>query len=553
VTRRFALVVALTALILASNAHANSSLIVGISDDWFKWSPEVSLPVARDLGVTAVRITLQWHPNETELSLSDRAELDQFVPAAFGLRVVAAVYGAAESAPQTEAERQTYCGFVSDLMRSYPSINDVVIWNEANLSLFWRPQFNTDGSSAAPGAYAALLASCWDELHAAHPGVNVISDMSSRGNDRPRATSNVSHSPVTFVRALGAAYRVSGRPRPLLDTVGLHPYSSSNEVPWFDHGASTQISQGDIAKLVATFGDAFNATAQPLLGSCRDSSCPRVWLLETGFQTRPDQTKQSLYSGTETDDTVLSDVTHNLDTTDQATQLRDAVTLAYCQPTVGAIFNFLLADETDLGNWQSGVLWADGTPKGSYGAFASAARAVQRGAVDCAAGAWNPATPAQPTASPAAGAPTTTSTNAANRDPNGAPNKGTPTVPGVPGPSTTRAAKAPTPAAPPRRVRAAPAVSRTVGKAARARITKSLKARFRSGLTGLQVVKSGKAAGWYLADGFARRTKEPIAAWFHEDGRRFKVVAIATTARQARGPGSAPCDIRPAFSRPLCR
>src|SRR5205823_3242299 len=118
--------------------------------------------------------------------------------------------------------------------------------NEANLGYFWRPQFNNDGSSASPSAYAALLGACWDELHATNPHVNVISDMSSRGNDRPRATSNVSHSPVTFVRGLGDAYRRTGRERPLLDTVGLHPYSSSSEVPWFDHGTSTQISQGDI-------------------------------------------------------------------------------------------------------------------------------------------------------------------------------------------------------------------------------------------------------------------------------------------------------------------
>ena len=190
-TGRLALVLSLATLILASNAHADSSLIVGISDDWFKWRPQVTLPVARDLGVTAVRITLQWHPNETELSASDRADLDQFVPAAVGLRVVAAVFGAAEDAPLSAASRESYCGYVSDLLRSYPLINDVVIWNEVNLGFFWRPQFNSDGSSAAPGAYAALLAACWDELHAARPDVNVISDMSSRGNDRPRATSNV--------------------------------------------------------------------------------------------------------------------------------------------------------------------------------------------------------------------------------------------------------------------------------------------------------------------------------------------------------------------------
>src|SRR4029079_16693402 len=51
---------------------------------------------------------------------------------------------------------------------------------------------------------------------------------------------------------------------------------------------------------------------------------------------------------------------------DQAGQLRDAVELAYCQPAVGAFFNFQFTDEVGLGGWQSGLLWADGTPKPSY-------------------------------------------------------------------------------------------------------------------------------------------------------------------------------------------
>ena len=64
---------------------------------------------------------------------------------------------------------------------------------------------------------------------------------------------------------------------------------------------------------------------------------------------------------------------------DQATQLRDAVRLAYCQPYVTAIFNFLLRDQPELSRWQSGVLWTDGSPKASYvawrGAIAEANRA----------------------------------------------------------------------------------------------------------------------------------------------------------------------------------
>ena len=70
---------------------------------------------------------------------------------------------------------------------------------------------------------------------------------------------------------------------------------------------------------------------------------------------------------------------------DQATQLRYAVRLAYCQPYVGAIFNFLLRDEADLAGWQSGVVWADGTRKGSFGPLASVVAEANTDATSCAA------------------------------------------------------------------------------------------------------------------------------------------------------------------------
>ena len=48
---------------------------------------------------------------------------------------------------------------------------------------------------------------------------------------------------------------------------------------------------------------------------------------------------------------------------DQPVQLQDAIRVAYCQPAVGAYFNFHLYDERDLAGWQSGVFWPDGSPR----------------------------------------------------------------------------------------------------------------------------------------------------------------------------------------------
>jgi hypothetical protein len=285
---------------------------------------------------------------------------------------------------------------VRSALARYSQIRDVVIWNEANKSFFWRPQFAPNGSSAAPAAYAALLARCWDVLHAFRPGVNLLTSTSSKGNDNPSAASNVSHSPGNFIRKLGEAYRAGGRTAPIFDTVGHHPYGEhSSERPWRRHPLSGTIGQGDWDKLTQAYHDAFAGTAQPNPGRCTGGRCALIWYMEVGYQTTIDGQKAHLYTGAENTEHPLPAAAagdpqgtypdEKSLAPDQATQLADAVKLAYCQPYVQAYFNFLLRDETDLARWQSGVLWPDWTPKGSYGPFAAAVAEANARAVDCTA------------------------------------------------------------------------------------------------------------------------------------------------------------------------
>src|SRR5207244_11906986 len=179
-------------------------------------------------------------------------------------------------------------------LQRYPTVNDVVVWNEPNVSRFWQPQYAPDGSDAAPAAYAALLARCWDTLHAVRPSVNVIAATSPHGNDNPRARSNISHSPLSWYRALGAAYRASGRQRPILDTVGHNAYPAFNsERPWTQHATAGVVGEGDYPRLMAALRDAFGGTAQPVPGDGGVS----IWYLEQGFQSTVDAAKAGLYRG----------------------------------------------------------------------------------------------------------------------------------------------------------------------------------------------------------------------------------------------------------------
>jgi hypothetical protein len=389
--RVFAACVALVCL-LAGAGRAAPGLLVGMDDDTLKWADkpqaQKTLSYARDLGIRAVRVTVPWHPGDTRLGIDDRIPVDTMILATWAahFRVVLAVYGRAVDAPQTDAERDTYCTFVSSLLRRYPGVVDVVIWNEPNTGRFWRPQFDANSESVGPAQYEALLARCYDVLHGVRANANVIAASSPRGSYSPKSSAGAAHSPVEFYRKLGLAYRASGRTAPIFDTIGHNPYPRTNaERPWAHHPGGT-IGQGDYDKLMSVLGEAFGGTAQPLPGEGGVS----IWYMEQGFQTTVDPGKASLYRGTETDKQALPPTAERStagrfegDATDQATQLADALRLAYCQPGVAAFFNFEIADEPSLGGWQSGLLWADFTPKPSYQPFKTTVRSLATRNVDC--------------------------------------------------------------------------------------------------------------------------------------------------------------------------
>jgi hypothetical protein len=355
--RRVAATVAVlaSALLCAAAAHAGPGLLVGIDDDTVKWlgRPNGVVGVNRDLGVGALRVTLAWRRGQVTPTRLQQVYLHRIaLTVALGQRVVLAVYGQPSEAPLTAAARGQFCGFVEHVLARIPAINDVVVWNEVNNPTFWQ---------AGPAAYEALLASCWDTLHALRSSINVISSTAPHQD------------PGAFIADMGAAYRASGRTRPILDTFGHNVYpENSAEPPWIPHPDSTSLDQGDYPRLVAVLGAAFGGTAQPLPGQGRTT----IWYLEDGFQTAVPRGLDKLYGGRENERRTVA-------AGDQAARLRDAVLLAYCQPFVGAFFNFELLDERRLVGWQSGLLYPNGQPKPAYAAYKQVIADVRGGAVDC--------------------------------------------------------------------------------------------------------------------------------------------------------------------------
>ena len=376
--RRFVICAAVLAAAVAvlpgplepAGARAGPGLVVGVDDDTLKWAwPGWRFIAAyEDLGLSAIRITLRWSPGQPGLDHLEQLYLHRVTTAVMRRnRVVLSIYGNARTAPATPEERDEYCEFVADALRRAPSVRDVVIWNEANSPSFWQPQ------QGAAAAYGALLARCHDVVHESlRRRVNLIASTAPR------------HDPRTFIRNLGAAYRASARTRRIFDTFGHNPYPAGNsEAPFAEHPGSRMIGQGDYAVLLGALTEAFGGTAQPVPGQAGVT----IWYLEDGFETAVPFERSGRYTGRELAPTVVQPVLPQVRTAgvarDQASQLRDALGLAYCQPAVGAFFNFQLVDEERLGGWQSGLLWADGSRKPSYGPFKAALADVAAGNVDC--------------------------------------------------------------------------------------------------------------------------------------------------------------------------
>jgi hypothetical protein len=326
---------------------------------------------------------MSWAQDETAPSAYDVAAL-QTAAAAANLDaielVVAVGTGGSRETPVTAAARAQYTQYLTALAQAVPSVHAFVVGNEPNLNRFWMPQFGPRGRDVAAPAYEALLAQSYDALKAVSPQIEVIGGaVSPRGGDNPRAPRQT-HSPTRFLLDLGRAYRASGRSLPIMDTLSIHPYGETSRTPpSFRHPKATSISIADYDKLVKLLRQAFGGTAQPVPGTRNVT----IWYLEDGFETTVPRDKRRPYTGSEQNRDLIAPLAPRTQKEsllpDQVTQLAAALELAYCQPTVRGLFVFHTFDEPNLSGWQSGLYFADRTPKPSLPLFRRAVAALRAG------------------------------------------------------------------------------------------------------------------------------------------------------------------------------
>ena len=370
------LVAVLAAVVFAPAAFAGGPrMLVGAVDQEALQSDD-ALDLARQANLgDAVRVAFTWARGRRAPEQDSIDRLRDVVDnaAKTGTTVYVALYPFGSSqTPLSDTDQGDFTAWVTALARAVPQARHFIIGNEPNLNRFWLPQFGPNGEDVAAGPYVSLLAKSYDALKVVSPSIEVIGgSLSHAGVDRPN-TGRDTHSPTAFIQDMGAAYRASGRSVPIMDAFSFHPYMlRSDESPTLTHPNDTTMTIADYPKLVATLGQAFDGTAQ------KGSALPIVYD-EFGVESQIPATKEGLYTGIEP--TTI----HPVDEATQAAYYTQAIGLAFCQPNVKAFLVFSLIDERAHAGWQSGVYYADDTPKSSLATVAAAADRSRRNDFICA-------------------------------------------------------------------------------------------------------------------------------------------------------------------------
>jgi hypothetical protein len=372
------LLVAVAALAFTPAAFAGGPhMLVGSVDQSVLQPTDVqakaNLQLAKDAGLgDAIRLTLTWARGKRAPEADSVQRVRSAVAAAgTGTRVYLSLYPFGSSVtPLSDQDQGDFTAWVVAIAKAVPQAKHFIIGNEPNLNRFWLPQFGPNGEDVAAVSYVSLLAKSYDALKALSPANEVLGGvLSHAGSDNP-AIARQTHSPTQFILDMGAAYRATGRAAPIMDAFSFHPYMlSSNEPPMLTH-SDTTITIADYPKLVSLLGQAFDGTGQ------KGSTLPIVYD-EFGVESTFPADKAGLYTGAE------ASTVHPVDQATQALYYEQALDLAFCQPNVQTFLVFSLIDENALPGWQSGLYYADGTPKSSLAAVKAAADRVRRNLVAC--------------------------------------------------------------------------------------------------------------------------------------------------------------------------
>jgi hypothetical protein len=280
-------------------------------------------------GYGALRVTVAW-PAGTEAPDAATLATLRGLPAANRL-VVELV---ADPLPADDATRAALGSYALALARQLPALTDLVL--------------GPAPSTATASAYAAALGAVHDAVKGHSPSVAVTAALDGAASPRPA------------LLALGRAYRTSGRAAPLLDQLAFRPAVAPLSGGWGLDG---------LAELQKTLTAALAGTPQA-------AAAPPVLVDGLAVLTRIPAGKAGAYAPSKGPPPAAA--TENV----QAAEYERAFALARCRPEVSGVLLRRLVDGPDPGE-QSGVFYADATPKAGATSTARAAAAAAGGTPVC--------------------------------------------------------------------------------------------------------------------------------------------------------------------------
>jgi hypothetical protein len=350
------LLAALVAVLVAAGGAA--AVDFGATDDTGKYLGADSAPYFAAMSAVGLNMNVMTltYDGTRSIQSAETAAMDKALPVASanGVTVALRLFPATPTVIGSSAQTaKRFAAWAALVARRYPTVKTFVVGNEPNQPRFWRPQFDRRGRQVSAAAAGRMLAATYDALKAMDPGVTVIGlGVSSRGNDRPRARSNISTSPVRFLAALGAWYRKSKRTRPIMDAFSFHPYPNSNLEPLQKGFQWPNAGVVNLDRVKVALWDAFNGTAQPT----PDEGLPIV-LNEVAWQV--DTSRHTAYTGEER--VAVTNEQH------QANVYAEIVRRASCDPNVSGLSFFAFYDQREREGMQSGLYRVDGTPRAAVG------------------------------------------------------------------------------------------------------------------------------------------------------------------------------------------
>ena len=341
-------------------ATPSPRLLIGFLDDAnFRWRPYRArmLDRVQQTGARVVRAFIRWHltsltrprPGQAPFYEPRLYEIDELVASANarGMQVLFSIWGTPawangglgpNHAPNDPDDLRR---FAEALAARYPTVRLYAVWNEPNTEQFLAPQFDEQGRSVAPEAYARLYRAAYEGIKRARPEALVaIGETSSHGRDAPsRGHAQDTHSPARFARLLAQQ-----EPKLQFDAWGHHPYPvKGRDAP--DHSSRWP---SVTLTCLARFGEALDRWFG------RDDI--PLWLTEYAHESTPDEPRG-----------ISPDL--------QATYAARALELAADVPRVRMFVWFTFRDD-DTNAWQSGMLDGRGQPRPAYEQFTSAIAAL---------------------------------------------------------------------------------------------------------------------------------------------------------------------------------